>query len=325
MPRRAWTAQGINMLYGINGLKKFVSNIETSSDKCYYPADGRNICFVDETGGVPLIRFTPLKKYDWINLAFSTRLGGTSKGYFSSLNLGFNNGDNRKNVIENYKRVCKAFNCDYKDLVFSDQVHGTKVQYVDQAYTAGEGLEKKLTATDGMVTDVPGIALVTSFADCVPLFFVDPVHKAIGSSHSGWRGTVGFIGDKTVKKMQSQFNSRPEDIICIIGPSICQECYEVSRDVIEEVKKAWPGNVWKDIFYCSDKKEGKYKLDLWAANYHQLLLSGLKKENIHVAGLCTCCGSQVLFSHRASGGKRGNLSGFMLLFTDKCHLGTVNN
>lgn len=306
--------EGCNfMLYGINELYRAINDIKIDNNKCYYPSDTGNICYVDDNSEVPLIKFTPFKKYSWLGLGFTTRLGGTSKGHLASLNLGFNRGDDRENVIKNYKRAIKAMNGNYKNLVLSGQVHDTKVLYVDKTHVAGEGLGKKLDGIDGMVTDVPGLVLATSYADCVPLFFADPVKKVVASSHSGWRGTVGFIGSKTIKKMESQFLSRPEDIECIIGPSICQECYEVSEDVINEIKRVYPENTWEDIFYCKNKKEKKYQLDLWAANYHQLLLAGLKKENIHVSGLCTCCSNMVLFSHRASGGKRGNLNGFIMI------------
>ncbi len=301
------------MLYGINELYRVVDDIKPDINKCYYHAGRENTCYVDDSSEVPLIRFTPFRKHGWLSLGFSTRLGGVSKGRFASLNLGFNRGDDQENVIENYKRVSKAMNGSYKNLVLSDQVHDTKVKYVDKTYIAGGNIEKKLTGIDGMVTDVPGIILATSYADCVPLFFADPVKKVIASSHSGWRGTVGFIGSKTVKKMEEQFGSSPASIECIIGPSICQDCYEVSEDVINEIKRGYPENTWKDIFYCKNTTEKKYQLDLWAANFHQLLLAGLKKENIHISGLCTCCSNMVLFSHRASEGKRGNLNGFIMI------------
>lgn len=301
------------MLYGINELYRVVNGIKPDASKCYYPAGRENICYVDDSSEVPLIRFLPFRKYSWLSLGFSTRLGGVSKGRFASLNLGFNRGDSKENVIENYKRVSKAMNVSYRNLVLSDQVHDTKVVYVDKTYVAGERLEKKLSRIDGMVTDVPGIMLATSYADCVPLFFADPVKRVIASSHSGWRGTAGFIGSKTIKKMEEQFGSQPGDIECIIGPSICQDCYEVSEDVINEIKRVYPENTWDDIFYCKNKAEKKYQLDLWAANFHQLMLAGLKKEKIYISGLCTCCGNMVLFSHRASGGKRGNLNGFIMI------------
>lgn len=300
------------MLYGINELYRAVNSIKPDTSKCYYHADSGNICYIDDNNEVPLIRFLPFKKYNWLSLGFSTRLGGISKGYFASLNLGFGRGDASENVIENYKRATKAMNGSYKNLVLSGQVHGTKVIYADKTHKTGEGLLKRLEGIDGMVTKEPGLILATSYADCVPLFFADNANKIIASSHSGWRGTTSFIGSKTVKKMQ-EYGSRPEDIECIIGPSICQDCYEVSKDVIDEIKKAYPENTWKDIFYCKDQKENKYQLDLWAANFHQLLLAGLKKENIHVSGLCTCCNNMVLFSHRASKGRRGNLNGFIMI------------
>jgi len=311
------------MLYGIEELKKLVNNINIDKNKCYYRDGSSNICFVDDTDEVPLIRFKPFEKYGWLNAGFSTRLGGVSKGHFASLNLGFGRGDKVENVTENYRRACKAMNGSYKDLVLSDQVHSTNVQYVDETFAAGENLEKKLSSTDGLLTDVPGLILATSYADCVPLFFADPVHKAVASSHSGWRGTVGFIGNRTADQMEEKFGSRREDIICVIGPSICQDCYEVSEDVIDEIKKVYARDTWNDIFYPKEAgstsgirdngMDKKYQLDLWAANYHQLLLAGLKRKNIYVSGLCTCCSSLVLFSHRASNGKRGNLNGFIMI------------
>ena len=114
-----------------------------------------------------------------------------------------------------------------EDMVLSKQTHTTNVKRV---YARERG--QSFPETDGMITDVPGICLVTSYADCVPLYFVDPVKKAIGLSHSGWRGTVGKIGKNTVQLMQENFGSKPEDLLAAVGPSVCMDCYEVSEDVI---------------------------------------------------------------------------------------------
>jgi YfiH family protein len=176
-----------------------------------------------------------------------------------------------------------------------------------------KGLTRQLDYqdVDGLITNEPGLCLSTFYADCVPLYFVDPVQKAIGLSHSGWRGTVGKIGAVTVQKMREEYGSKPEDIIAAIGPSICQDCYEVSEDVIVEFQNNFDEKYWKELYYR--KENGKYQLNLWKANEIVLAEAGILKEHIAVTNLCTCCNSEVLFSHRASNGKRGNLAAFMAL------------
>ena len=162
---------------------------------------------------------------------------------------------------------------------------------------------------DGLVTDEPGVVLTTFYADCVPLYLIDPVHKAIGLSHSGWRGTKGRMGQATICKMTEVYGTNPQDLIAAVGPSICQDCYEVSEDVIEEFKKAFDGKHWESLFYKKDN--GRYQLNLWEANRIIFMEAGVLPENIHMPNLCTCCNPEFLFSHRASGGKRGNLAAFL--------------
>ena len=146
-------------------------------------------------------------------------------------------------------------------------------------------------------------------ADCVPLYFVDPLHHAIGLSHSGWRGTVQKIGEVTIKKMAEEYGSNPKDMKVAIGPSICQDCYEVSLDVIEEFKNAFDQKHWDKLFYAKDNE--KYQLNLWEANRIIFTEAGICPENISMPNICTCCNPKFLFSHRASHGKRGNLGAFL--------------
>lgn len=271
--------------------------------------------YLDQSGKVPLLRFQSCEQEIWMKLAFSTRLGGCSEGYLSTLNLGWDRGDSRETVCENYRRVCETLQADYRRLVLSDQVHATKVLSVDERYCGGEKIEKKMKGIDGMYTDIPGLILATSYADCVPLFFFDSRQKRIASSHSGWKGTVSKMGQTTVEAMTKE-GSRLEDIEVVIGPSICQDCYEVSREVIEQFQQAYPEHTWQDIFCygrVTEDGEQKYQLDLWAANWHQLIHTGILPEHIHVSGVCTCCNESLLYSHRASHGKRGNLNGFIYI------------
>ncbi|SFR99339.1 peptidoglycan editing factor PgeF [Anaeromicropila populeti] len=265
---------------------------------------------LDVSGEVPLITFPVLKHLPFLTHGFSTRFGGVSAGEFSTLNLSFQRGDREEDVIENYNRICRTLGVKTEQLVFSDQVHDTKVVKVTKSDCQGTHLvQRKLMGIDGLVTDEPGVVLCTSYADCVPLFFVDKKKKAIGLSHSGWKGTVGKIGRKTVEEMEKQFGSEKEDIICVIGPSICSDCYEVSEDVAVQFQNSFQKNQSDKIIY--PKGNGKYQLDLWLANWFVLSEAGISPENIWISSICTCCNKELLFSHRASQGKRGNLCGFL--------------
>ena len=270
-------------------------------------------CYLEHSDTVPLIRFEAFRRFGFINAAFSTRFGGVSKDYLSELNFGFDRGEEKETVIENYRLFCASMGIEAQSLVLSDQVHDTKLHVAGAEDACTDEIQKKLKGIDGLLTNQPELCLATSYADCVPLFFVDSEKKVIASSHSGWRGTVERMGAKTIEAMEKQFGCRKEDIVVVIGPSICQSCYEVSRDVIDAFLEHYKKEQVEKIAYCSDSERDKYQLDLWAANYLQLMDIGILEENIHVAGLCTCCNSKLLFSHRASKGKRGNLNGFISL------------
>ena len=255
----------------------------------------------------PMFRETGIVKH-----GFSTRIGGVSKGCFSSLNLSFTRGDEEEAVRENFRRIGSAMGIRCEDMVFTHQTHTTNVRVVTEA-DRGCGIVKPRTYSDvdGLVTDIPGICLVTFYADCVPLYFVDPVKKVIGLSHSGWRGTVGKIGKVTVETMCREFKSRPEDILAAVGPSICQDCYEVSEDVIRQFQKNFPEDCWDALFY--QKENQKYQLNLWKANELIFYEAGILPEHIAVTNLCTHCNSEILYSHRQAGDARGNLCAFLAL------------
>lgn len=260
---------------------------------------------------LPYLSFSSYEALPYIRHMFTTREGGVSKDIYESLNLSFTRGDDETAVLENYRRVAQALGMSIDHIVTSDQTHTTNVRPVGKE-DLGKGITRPrdYKDVDGMITDQPGVLLATFYADCVPLYFVDPVHKAIGLSHSGWRGTVGRMGQATVEAMERSFGSQPKDLLCAIGPSICQDRYEVSRDVAEAFIFAFPTHE-KEILQAGAL--GKYQLDLWKANEIVLTEAGVLKEHIDLAGLCTCCNSSILFSHRASKGKRGNLGAFLML------------
>lgn len=275
-------------------------------------AEGRSEAELREQAGVPFFVFPSIEKTGSVVHGFSTRLGGVSEGIFSSMNVSFTRGDREEAVRENYRRLGAAMGFSCENLVCTDQTHTVNLRVVTEE-DRGKGFvrPKDYTDIDGLVTDVPGLVLAAFYADCVPLYLVDPVRRCIGLSHAGWRGTVGKIGKKTVELMREQYGSSPEDLVVAIGPSICQSCYEVSRDVIEKFQEAFDERFWPELFY--EKGGGKYQLNLWRANELGFLEAGVRAEGIAAAGVCTCCNPGLLFSHRASRGRRGNLGAFLML------------
>ena len=263
-----------------------------------------------EKNGVPYFVFKNLENTGLVRHGFSTRMGGVSEGFLGSMNLSFTRGDDPEKVRENFRRMGMAIGFETKDLVLSDQTHTTNVRLVTEE-DRGKGFdkEKDYTDTDGLITNVPGLMLVTIYADCVPLYFVDPVHKAIGLSHSGWKGTVHRMGKVTLERMAEEFGTRPEDVQAAIGPSICQDCYEVSEDVAEAFMNEFADHQDDQLVYRKDN--GKYQLNLWRANELVLLEAGIRPEYLTITNVCTCCNHELLFSHRASHGQRGNLGAFL--------------
>lgn len=265
-----------------------------------------HILEVKSKQGVPYLSFPLLEQTETVKHGFSTRLGGVSTGNCATMNISTTRGDAPEAIAENKRRIGEAIGVEPENMTFTHQTHTTNVQVVKESDRGSRFME-----TDGLVTNVPGICLVTFFADCVPLFFVDPVHKAIGLSHSGWRGTVNRMGRVTVEKMTESYGTDPADVVAAIGPSICQDCYEVSEDVIQEFQVKFPRDCWDNLFYKKDN--GKYQLNLWKANEYIFREAGIRSEHIAVTNVCTHCNPEILFSHRTTGEKRGNLSAFLAL------------
>lgn len=261
---------------------------------------------------LPIIKFEKIENIDFIEHGFTTRLGGVSKGIYSSMNLSFTRGDNENDVLENYKILAKKIGYEIDNFVASAQTHTTNIRIVTKK-DAGKGIiyPKDYEDVDGLITNEKGIVLFTYFADCVPLFFADRKNKVIALSHSGWRGTKAKMGAITVEKMCNEFGCKKEDIVCAIGPSICKNCYEVSKDLKEEFLKTFTDSEVEEIFF--DKGNDKYLLDLWRANEIVLKNVGIPNKNIENRRICTCCNKEILFSHRGLNGKRGNLAAFMVI------------
>lgn len=267
--------------------------------------------FVNWQAKVPVIRYQSLEDTGIVSHGFSTRLGGVSKGIYESMNLSFTRGDDPVHVRRNFEIIADEIGFDPDHIVGTDQTHTANVRVVSWA-DAGHGItrEKDCHDIDGQITNIPGLPLITYHADCVPLFFVDPVKKAIGLTHSGWRGTAQRIGAETVRMLHETYDSDPKDIIAVIGPSIGQCCYEVSQDVADAFTHGFDMN---DRLIMAGKYEGKYMLNLWEANRQILTQAGIPDENITVTSYCTACNSDRLWSHRITGGQRGSLAAFLCL------------
>jgi len=265
------------------------------------------------TNEVKYVTFPALEETGLVKHLFSTRIGGVSKGHLGTMNFSYTRGDEKENVDENFRRIADILGCEIQDFVVSDQTHTTNIYQVTSK-DRGKGVtaKKDYHDIDGLITNERGIVLTTLFADCVPLFILDTQKRAIGMTHSGWRGTVNKIGKCTIEEMEKAYGTNPKDIIVGIGPSICQDCYEVSMDVAQAFEEAFfDAENLKDILY--KKNEEKAMLNLWEANKAVFMEAGVEEKNIHITDLCTCCNPDIFFSHRASNGKRGNLAAFLML------------
>ena len=254
--------------------------------------------------------FPSFDDYNSIKHCFTTRLGGVSEGHLASMNLGFGRGDSEENLLENYRIICNALGIDHRQLVISDQIHDAKIRVVTNE-DVGKGLihTKDYEGIDGLITDCIGIPLVTLYADCVPLFFFDPVQRVVGTAHAGWRGTVKQIGRVMVEAFAESFGSEHSDILVGIAPSIGNCCYEVD----EKVKNQFEGMNIDIDDYIESKPNNKYHLNLQEINKMILINSGVPAKNITVTDLCTMCHKDVFFSHRGHEGKRGNMAAIIAL------------
>ena len=299
--------------------------------------EGSNLELRDHEGLKYLV-FPELEKIDGFTHMFSTRLGGVSKGCYSECNLSYTRGDEKEDVDENFRRVSDAMGHGKKldDFVLTYQTHTTNIRVVTEDDRGkGPARERDYRDVDGLVTNIPRIILGTFHADCPPVYFIDPVNKAIGLAHSGWKGTKGKISAEVIKVMAKEYGTKAADLICAIGPSICGDCYEIGSDVAVEFTTAFSdeelygrNEETKDVLFGSDEQAAndrsvgpiliqypndKYRLHLWNAIKLTLIQAGVQPENIAVTDICTRCNPDLLFSHRIHGELRGNLGAFLCI------------
>ncbi len=266
------------------------------------------------TGILPMVESPLFQRETGLQHGFSTRKGGVSKEHLTSLNLSFSVEDAKENVLENFRRIGERFGKTPEDFVLSKQSHETKVLKVGTK-DRGKGITKdrEYEGIDALITDEKGIILSCFSADCVPILFYDPIHKAVGACHSGWRGTKGKILQNVVEEMRKHFSSNPAEILIAIGPSICKEQYVVSEDLALSFLEDYPDLGEDTASPIQRISKDKFQLDLWDLNRRIALDCGIKEEHISISGYCTMENPELFFSHRYSQGKRGLQGAFICL------------
>jgi len=265
-----------------------------------------------QTGAITTLCFRNLITHSAVKHFVSTRTGGFSEFPYHSLNLGLHVGDDPDTVLKNRMRLARAVGVRLDQFTIARQIHGGRVTLVSDELR-GRGSTDQAQAIEGidaMVTDTRGICLLVLVADCVPLLFFDPVKRAIGAAHAGWRGTLEAVAPHTVAAMKESFGSSPEDIVVGMGPSIGPCCYQVGPEVISSVKRAFHNS--KD-YISHESKDGHGYLDLWKANRDMLLDAGIERKHIEIAGRCTCHESDIFFSYRSQGGDTGRFAAGIML------------
>lgn len=281
-------------------------------------SNGDRTVLADTRGDLTALRFASLPA-DRIDALVSTRNGGVSTGRYASLNVGLRVADDADLVVENRRRLFDAYDLPLERSVWCKQVHRDDVAVVDERTVAErpDGRRDRgaydedtiVTDTDALVTDLVGVPLCVTLADCVPVVIYDPEHHAVGLAHAGWGGTVARIASRTVEVMRDRYDTDPAAIIAAIGPSISPERYEVGSNVIDAARNGY-GDVTERVL--RPLPEGKALFDLWEANALDLRSAGVPAERIEVSAISTIDDLDRFYSHRAEQ-TTGRLAGVVML------------
>ncbi|WP_127579647.1 peptidoglycan editing factor PgeF [Paenibacillus koleovorans] len=257
------------------------------------------------------------QRFPYISAGITSRHGGISTGPLASMNCALHVQDEPQHVIANRAAFADTLGIPVEAWTCAEQVHGNRVALVT-AQQRGRGRltrEDALQATDALITQEPGIWLTAFFADCVPLYFFDPEHKAVGLAHAGWKGTVLQIAEETVEAMTSAFGSRPERMLAAVGPSIGACCYEVDDAVAKPVREALERMEMAEQeirFLVPDRERaGKYRLNLQQLNGQIMIKAGIMPIHIEICGLCTSCRTDAFYSHRKEHGRTGRMAAWI--------------
>lgn len=265
----------------------------------------------EKKDGVTLLTVSALTATGLVKHGFTTRHGGVSEPPYHSLNMGLTVNDEPLRVQENRTRVSNILDFPLEKLVAAKQVHGDRVALISTEHCGKGALEYEtaLADTDALITAEIGVPISTYHADCVPLLIFDPVTPAIGLAHAGWKGTALKIGAKTIEKMAHFFDTKAEDCLVAIGPSIGPCCYEVD----EKVRAVFSKQFTDSSGFFKRRGQNRWLLDLWEANKISLAEIGVPNEQFFGSGCCTACRVDSFFSYRKEGGSTGRMAAMMML------------
>lgn len=268
-------------------------------------------CSIISAGDIKYIYFDILADTGMVGHAFTARQGGVSRGPYRSLNLAFHVGDSPEAVLENRRRACRALEAGLEDMVCGRQVHGDRVQVVTGEHRGRGACDYSgaIPETDALVTGRPGLLLASFYADCVPIMILDPVRKAIGLVHAGWKGTLMRIAGAALDAMGLAFGTRPGECLAAIAPAIGPCCYEIDEPVVAAMTQRG----FDPARHARASGPKRWKLDLPGMNRDILAGAGVKPESITVARLCTSCRPDLFFSYRGQSGKCGRMASLMVL------------
>ncbi len=261
---------------------------------------------------LPLWFFQNLLEYKEIYHFISTRIGGFSSPPYNSLNLGFHVKDNPEMVLKNREQLALTLGIPSCNFTVSKQIHDCNVRIVTEDLRGSGSFhyQTAINEADAMVTDIPDVCLMVLQADCVPILFFDSKKKVIGIAHAGWRGTVRFIAQNTIRVLREKYRSSSSDILVGIGPSIGPCCYEVGTETFEQIKKAFHNG--RGYIY-QETSDDKGYFDLREANKMQLIQMGIPEKNIEISQVCTCCNHNLFFSYRHQHGETGRFGAGIML------------
>ena len=251
---------------------------------------------------IKYLQFRNLSIFENLVHFSTTRIGGVSTGILDSLNLGYTVNDNPKNVTQNLENLSKILGFERKQMVSPKQTHSKNIGIV-------KSTNDIFPNTYALITNIPGICIFVRTADCVPILLFDPVQKAVAIIHSGWKGTVHKISQHTIELMQTEFGTKPNDLIAGIGPSIGPDVYEVGPEVIELFYEQFGiDHITKPV-----KDSEKGLLNLWKVNKNILLESGIPENQIEIAEICTYANPELFYSARRNGVKTGRMATGIIL------------
>lgn len=277
--------------------------------------------FMQKSGAPMLLHLEPWRaEHAEITAGFTGRQGGIGKAPYDSLNCAFHVGDEPSDVLGNRTLLAESLGFTLQDWTCGEQTHGKEIAIV-KADDRGRGSLDRASAfqgTDGLLTNVPGVLLTSFYADCVPLYFYDPLKKVVGLAHAGWKGTVAEIAAAMVARMETGYGSRPQDILAGIGPSIGDCCYEVDDYVMDHIRQLEDGlkaaagsGPSQELYRTSEADHRKSMLNLKEMNRRIMIKAGILPTHIECTSWCTSCNQDLFFSYRKENGVTGRMTSWI--------------